>query len=100
MLRVVALATLFPHVLKPTLGVCVERQTQALAARTDVELRVVARVGLPVWPLSLHPHYAPLRKLPRRETWQGLDVYRPRYRVWPKLGVACTARLMADALLP
>lgn len=100
MLRVLTLATLFPNHLKPTLGVFVERQTQALAARTDVDLRVVAPVGLPAWPLALHPHYAPLRTLPHREVWQGLDVYRPRYRVWPKLGVAGTARRMAEALLP
>jgi glycosyltransferase involved in cell wall biosynthesis len=100
MLRVLTLATLFPNALKPTLGVFVERQTQALVARADVELRVVAPVGLPIWPLCLHPHYAPLRRLPPRETWNGLQVYRPRYRVWPKLGVAGTARLMAEALLP
>lgn len=100
MLRVLTLATLFPNHLKPTLGIFVERQTQALAARPDVEVRVVAPVGLPVWPLSLHPHYAPLRTLPASETWNGLQVCRPRYRVWPKLGVAATARLMAAALLP
>jgi glycosyltransferase involved in cell wall biosynthesis len=100
MLRVLTLATLFPNHLKPTLGVFVERQTQALVARADVEVRVVAPVGLPVWPLCLHPHYAPLRHLPASETWNGLQVDRPRYRVWPKLGVAATARLMAAALLP
>jgi glycosyltransferase involved in cell wall biosynthesis len=100
MLRVLTLATLFPNGLRPTLGVFVERQTQALAARDNVEVRVVAPVGLPAWPLSLHPHYAPLRRLPRGETWNGLTLYRPRYRVWPKIGVAGTARHMADALLP
>jgi glycosyltransferase involved in cell wall biosynthesis len=100
MLRVLTLATLFPNHLKPTLGVFVERQTQALVARADVDVRVVAPVGLPIWPLSLHPHYAPLRTLPARETWNGLQVYRPRYRVWPKLGVGGTARSMAGALLP
>ena len=64
MLRVLTLATLFPNGVKPTLGVFVERQTRALAAQPDVEVRVVAPVGLPVWPLSLHPHFAPLRRLP------------------------------------
>ncbi|HTU10216.1 MAG TPA: glycosyltransferase [Allosphingosinicella sp.] len=100
MLRVLTLATLFPNGLKPTLGVFVERQTQALAARDDVAVEVVAPVGLPVWPLSLHPHYAPLRALPCEEDWNGLRVHRPRYRVWPKLGVAGTAARLADALLP
>lgn len=100
MLRVLTLATLFPNGLRPTLGVFVERQTQALAARGDVDVRVVAPVGLPAWPLALHPHYAPLRALPAEEEWNGLRVHRPRYRVWPGLAAAGTARRMAAALLP
>ena len=100
MLRVLTLATLFPNGVKPTLGVFVEWQTRALAAQPDVEVRVVAPVGLPVWPLSLHPHFAPLRRLPRHEQWHGLKVDRPPYRVWPAIGAAGTARRMAAALLP
>jgi len=100
MLRVLTLATLFPNGLKPTLGVFVERQTRALAARGDVEVEVVAPIGLPPWPLSLHPHYAPLRALPASEILDGLRVHRPRYRVWPVVGRAGAARRMAQALLP
>ena len=100
MLRVLTLATLFPSGARPTFGVFVEGQTRALAARGDVEVQVVAPVGLPPWPLSLHPHYAPLRGLPPRETRNGLIVHRPHYRVWPRLGQTGTARRMADALLP
>jgi glycosyltransferase involved in cell wall biosynthesis len=100
MLRVLTLATLFPNGARPTFGVFVERQTRALAARGDVEVEVVAPVGLPLWPLSRHPHYAPLRDLPREETRNGLVVHRPVYPVWPGLGQAGTARRMADALLP
>ena len=100
MLRVLTLATLYPNGARPTFGVFVERQTCALAAREDVEVVVVAPVGLPPWPLSLHPHYAPLRALPRKEERGGLVVHRPRFRVWPGLGQAGTARRMADALLP
>jgi len=100
MLRVLTLSTLFPNAAQPTLGVFVERQTLGLAARPGVELEVVAPVGLPVWPLSLHSHYAPLRSLPVGEVWKGVRVHRPRYRVWPVVGVARTARVMADALLP
>lgn len=100
MLRVLTLATLFPSGARPTFGVFVERQTCALAARDDVEVEVVAPIGLPVWPLSRHPHYAPLSDLPLEETRNGLVVHRPRYRVWPGLGQAGTARRMADTLLP
>ena len=100
MLRVLTLATLFPNGARPTLGVFVERQTQALATQPEVQVEVVAPVGLPVWPLSLHPHYAPLRSLPVRERRGGLEVHRPRYRVWPGLGQAGVAAAMAKALLP
>jgi glycosyltransferase involved in cell wall biosynthesis len=99
-MRVLTLATLFPNEARPTFGGFVERQTRALATRGDVEVRVVAPVGLPVWPLSLHPHYAPLRALPARETWHGLVVHRPVFRVWPRIGVGATTRSMAAALLP
>lgn len=100
MLRVLTLATLFPNGVQPTLGVFVDRQTRGLAGHPEVALEVVAPVGLPVWPLSLHPHYAPLRRLPATEDRNVLKVHRPRYRVWPLLGAAGTARAIADALLP
>jgi len=100
MLRVLTLATLFPNGARPTLGVFVERQTQGLAALEGVEVEVVAPVGLPAWPLSLHPHYADLRGLPIEEIRGGLKVHRPRYRVAPWLGRARTAKVIADALLP
>jgi glycosyltransferase involved in cell wall biosynthesis len=100
MLRVLTLATLFPNSARPNFGAFVERQTRALAGRGDIEVQVVAPVGLPVWPLSLHPHYSYLRALPRREMRGGVIVHRPRYRVWPGFPPAGTAARMAAALLP
>ena len=100
MLRVLTLSTLFPHAADPTLGVFVERQTLGLAALPDVEVEVVAPVGLPPWPLSRHPHYAPSARLALREDWKGLAVHRPRFRVIPRIGQPLAARSMARALLP
>jgi teichuronic acid biosynthesis glycosyltransferase TuaC len=100
MLRVLTLSTLFPHAAQPTLGVFVERQTLGLAALPDTEVQLVSPIGLPPWPLSRHPHYAPRAALPREEDWKGLRVHRPRFRVWPRFGEARSARAMADALLP
>jgi glycosyltransferase involved in cell wall biosynthesis len=100
MLRVLTLSTLYPNPRQPTLGLFVERQTQGLAARSDVEVQVVAPVGLPVWPLSLHPHYRPLTRLPRSETWNGLAVHRPRFTVWPRVGTGRTGASLAGTLLP
>ena len=99
MLRVLTLSTLFPNAQQPRLGLFVERQTRGLAALEGVEVKVVAPVGLPVWPLSLHPHYRPLTALPLRERWNGLEVHRPRFRVWPKFNKGA-GRSLAQALLP
>jgi glycosyltransferase involved in cell wall biosynthesis len=100
MLRVLTLSTLFPNAAQPTLGVFVERQTLGLAALPGVEVQVVSPIGLPPWPLRLHPHYRPRASLPARERWKGLAVHRPRFPVLPRLGEAGAARAMASALLP
>ncbi|TFI58774.1 glycosyltransferase family 4 protein [Sphingomonas parva] len=99
MLRVLTLSTLFPDARRPTFGVFVERQTLGLAARADAAVEVVAGVGLPPWPLSLHPHYRDRRALPRKEEWNGLAVHRPRFRVGPGLA-ARSGRALAAAALP
>ncbi len=98
MLRVLTLSTLYPNAHQPTLGLFVERQTRGLAAREGVEVRVVAPVGVPWWPLSLHPHYRPLASLPKREVWNGLDIRRERFTVWPSGGAHLSARAMARAV--
>ena len=98
MLRVLTLSTLFPHENQPNFGVFVERQTLGLAAHPDVELRVVAPVGLPPWPFSHHRHYRRVASLPQRETWKGVEVYRPRFMAIP--GGRFHARMLARALVP
>jgi teichuronic acid biosynthesis glycosyltransferase TuaC len=83
MLRVLTLATLFPDVTRTNFGVFVERQTLGLAAHAEVDLRLVAPIGLPPWPLSALPHYRALNGLPTREQWKGLDTHRPRFTTLP-----------------
>ena len=100
MLRVLTLTTLFPDATRPNFGVFVERQTQGLAAHPRVELRVVAPVGLPPWPLSRHRHYRALAGLPRREQWRGLSVERPRFSTLPGTAGRFHAAALARALRP
>ncbi|MGS1015959.1 glycosyltransferase [Allosphingosinicella humi] len=100
MLRVLTLSTLFPNQVEPILGGFVARQTLGLAALEDVAVEVVAPIGFGPWPLSRHPHYARRAGLAEQETWNGLTVHRPRYRVVPGWGARWTARAMARALLP
>lgn len=82
MLRVLTLSTLYPNAHQPGFGGFVERQTLRLAARADVDLRVVAPLGLPPFPLGR----TPLRALPEDETWNGVRTLRPRFTAIPHVG--------------
>jgi len=100
MLRVLTLSTLFPDATRPNFGIFVQRQTQELAARSDVELEVIAPLGLPPGPLKLHPRYRALSALPLQECWNGLIVHRPRFPLIPIIGQRYSAALLASALRP
>ncbi|QIG79337.1 glycosyltransferase [Stakelama tenebrarum] len=98
MLRILTLSTLFPDASRPNFGVFVEQQTRGIARRDDLDVRVVAPVGLPPWPLTLHPHYRARAHLPRHEQWRGLDVIRPRFLNLPGTGGRFHPRMIAAAL--
>ncbi|HEX7782190.1 MAG TPA: glycosyltransferase [Sphingobium sp.] len=99
-LRVLMLSTLFPDVSRPNFGVFVERQARELATRPEVEMTVVAPIGIPPWPLSLAKPYQELRYIPRMEFWRDLTVYRPRFTVIPKVSGAMNVAFMTRAILP
>mgnify|MGYP001081883795 FL=1 len=99
-LRILSIATLFPDAARPNFGLFVEKSLLALAAQPGVILTIVAPVGLPPFPLSLHPRYRALRRLPQRETWRGLTVHRPRFTLIPKFGAARNPAAIARAVLP
>jgi len=100
MLRVLTLSTLFPDATRPNFGVFVERQTLGLAAHPEVNLRLVAPVGLPPWPLSRARHYGVLAGLPRREQWKGVETWRPRFTTLPGTGGRFHVAALARALKP
>jgi glycosyltransferase involved in cell wall biosynthesis len=100
MLRVLTLSTLFPDAGRRNFGVFVERQTLGLAAHPDVELRVVAPVGLPPFPLALRGRHAQLAALPLGEQWKGVDVYRPRFLAMPGTAGRLHVHFLIRALTP
>ena len=100
MLRVLTLSTLFPDATRPNFGGFVERQTLSLAAHPDVDLKVVAPIGLPPGILGNVRHYAPLAKLPHRESWKGVDVHRPRFTALPFAQGRHHAAALERALVP
>ena len=98
-LRVLTLSTLFPNAAAPNFGIFVERQTAELAHRTETDVTVINPVGIAPWPLSRFGQYKVLGALPEHEEWRGLDVYRPRFRLIPKIGGASNPRRIAEAVL-
>lgn len=98
-LRILSIATLFPDTARPNFGLFVEKSLRALAAQPGVELTVVAPVGLPPFPLSLHPRYRPLRALPHDESWNGLPIHRPRFALIPRVGARFNPAMVARAVL-
>ena len=99
MRRVLTLSTLFPDATRPHFGLFVELQTRGLAAHPDVELQVVAPVGIP--PLGqFHPRYKALAALPAVETWNGLCVHRPHFWHIPGTGGCYDSGAVARAVEP
>ncbi|MEP7006719.1 MAG: glycosyltransferase family 4 protein, partial [Sphingomonas bacterium] len=100
MLRVLTLSTLFPDATRPNFGVFVEQQTLGLAARPDVELRVVAPIGVPPWPMSALSRYRGFKRMPEREAWKGLDVRRPRFAIIPGTRARFHVAALTRQLIP
>lgn len=99
MLRVLTLSTLYPSAVRPNFGLFVEGQTSRLAARPDVDLRVIAPLGLPPLPLRLRKSYAALRATPLDETWNGVRTLRPRFTSTPLIGWRSNPAKVEHALL-
>ncbi|TPG39622.1 glycosyltransferase family 4 protein [Sphingomonas koreensis] len=100
MLRVLTLSTLFPDASRPNFGVFVERQTLGLAAAPEVELKVIAPIGLPPTPLRRLDRYRALAAQPEHETWKGLDTYRPRFTTLPGTGGRFHVAPLVQVLTP
>ena len=99
-LRVLSIATLFPDAARPNFGLFVEKSLRALSAQPGIDLIIVAPVGLPPFPLSLHKRYRALRNLPQREQWNGLTILRPRFTLIPRVGARFNPASIARAILP
>src|SRR5690606_20236225 len=91
--------TLFPDAARPNFGLFVEKSLRALAAEPGIELTIVAPLGLPPFPLSLHNRYRALRGLPQAEQWNGLIVLRPRFALIPRYGARFNPARVARAVL-
>jgi len=98
-LRVLSIATLYPNSVQPNFGVFVERQMEAAVRTGEVDLTVVNPVGLPPFPLSLHPRYRALARI-GDEVRGNVRVLRPRFTLVPRLGGPFNACAVTRAVLP
>lgn len=98
-MRVLSISTLFPNPVKPLFGGFVGNSMKALAAR-GVDLVMVNPIGLPPWPLSLHPTYNCLRRINATSRLDGLSVHHPRFPLIPSLGSDSNPGRIAAAVLP
>jgi teichuronic acid biosynthesis glycosyltransferase TuaC len=99
-LNILTLSTLLPNVSAPNFGIFVERQTAELASRPEAHITVINPVGIAPWPLRKLAQYRALDALAEHAEWRGLDVYRPRFKLIPKIGGASNPQRIADAILP
>ncbi|WP_336964077.1 glycosyltransferase [Sphingobium aquiterrae] len=99
-LNVLTLSTLFPDLSRPNFGVFVERQTRELASRPDVNVTVIAPVGLPPAPFSGMGRYKALSHLPQVERWRDLTVHRPRFPIIPRMSGRLNVLSMTRAIMP
>ncbi len=99
-LRVLSLSTLYPNDQTPNFGIFVERQMQAVAARGDIDLVLVNPLGIPPFPLSLHPRYRAVGGIARAEMRGGIQVLRPRFLSLPGALGRFNAAAEARAVLP
>ena len=98
--RILSISTLYPSDAQPNFGVFVERQMQAVARHGGAELLLINPIGLPPWPLSLHPRYRALARLPAEEQRGGVTVLRPRFRLLPGIGGRFNSAAIVRAVLP
>ena len=98
--RVLSLSTLFPNPVRPAFGGFVGNQMAALVRRGDVDLTMLAPIGLPPWPLSRRAPYAALAGVPAESRTSGAVALHPRFKVLPLIGGDGNPARLAAAVLP
>lgn len=99
MARVLVFSTLYPNAAQPNHGVFVENRLLNTVGLGGIEATVLAPA--PYFP-SAHPmfgRYATFAKIPKHEVRHGLDIWRPRYLVIPKIGSDWTPGFLFKAAL-
>lgn len=95
--RVLSLSTLFPNAAQPRFGIFVAKSLEALQRDTHWQAVMVNPIGLP--PVALG-HYRAIADAAHDGRDFALDVYRPRFRLIPKVGGRLNPGQIARAVVP
>jgi len=84
-MHIITFSNLFPSSVMPTHGIFVYERMRRVAIASGCRWSVVAPVPAVMWPLRNlgGGQYKKWSQVPLRETWQGVDVYHPRFRHLP-----------------
>lgn len=96
--NILVITTLYPNRIQFRHGVFVETRINHLNQSDKVSIKVIAPI--PWFPIKskYFPGYSKLVDIPRHEVRHGIDVYHPRYIVFPKIGMLVTPFLLAFSI--
>jgi len=93
-MNILSFTTLYPNADQPILGVFVENRLRHLAESGRVSLTVVAPVPWFPFTSKAFGNYAAYAKVPEREVRYGIEIFHPRYKVIPKVGMNIAPALL------
>ncbi len=94
-MNILGFTTLYPNAAQPVHGIFVENRLRRLAESGRVNLTVVAPVPWFPFGSARFGGYAAYAKVPAREVRYGIEVFHPRYKVIPKVGMNLAPALLA-----
>jgi teichuronic acid biosynthesis glycosyltransferase TuaC len=99
-LRVLSISTLFPNAARPSFGLFVARQAEAVARHNSVEMVVINPQALAPPPFDRFINSPQERALPVSAFDWGVTVHYPRFTWIPRFGPRWNPWLIARAVLP
>jgi len=97
-LRILSFTTLYPNAEQPVHGIFVENRLRRLVESGEASVTVVAPV--PWFPFKGQSFgtYGAYARVPHKEHRHGIDIYHPRYKTLPKVGMNVAPRLMYEGV--
>ena len=94
MISVLSFTTLYPNAAQPVHGIFVENRLRRLAESGRIRLTVVAPVPWFPFASKRFGAYAAYANVPGHEVRHGIEVFHPRYKVIPKVGMNVAPALL------